>query len=248
MSLALFAGAGGGILAGHMLGWRTVCAVERNAYAASVLAQRQNDGCLPAFPIWSDVCSFDGKQWRGIVDVVSGGFPCQDISAAGSGLGLDGQRSGLWSEMARIIRDVQPNLFTWKTAQCSLLEGLDEFLETWPRWGSMQNGASYLRPIPALPICESASGFWPTCRVFMHKDSHIDRGRSNLGEVVGGPLNPDWTEWLMGWPIGWTDLRPLAMDKFREWQWQHGIFSMPTTMSAANDNLPKPANDNTPSS
>ncbi len=106
--LALFAGAGGGILGGHLLGWRTVCAVERDAYAAQVLAQRQNDGALPAFPIWSDVCSFDGKPWRGLVDVVSGGFPCQDISAAGSGTGIDGARSGLWSEMARIIGEIRP--------------------------------------------------------------------------------------------------------------------------------------------
>lgn len=106
--LALFAGAGGGILGGHLLGWRTVCAVERDAYAAQVLAQRQNDGALPAFPIWSDVCSFDGRPWRGLVDVVSGGFPCQDISAAGNGDGIDGARSGLWREMARIVGEVRP--------------------------------------------------------------------------------------------------------------------------------------------
>ena len=106
--LALFAGSGGGILGGHLLGWRTVCAVERDAYSAQVLAQRQNDGALPTFPIWSDVCSFDGRPWRGLVDVVSGGFPCQDISAAGNGAGIDGARSGLWREMARIISEVRP--------------------------------------------------------------------------------------------------------------------------------------------
>ncbi|HID3484799.1 TPA: DNA cytosine methyltransferase [Klebsiella aerogenes] len=106
--LALFAGAGGGILGGHLLGWRTVCAVERDAYAAQVLAQRQNDGILKPFPIWSDVCSFDGKPWRGIVDIVSGGFPCQDISANGNGAGINGKRSGLWSEMARIVSEVRP--------------------------------------------------------------------------------------------------------------------------------------------
>lgn len=106
--LALFAGSGGGILGGHLLGWRTVCAVERDAYSAQVLAQRQNDGALETFPIWSDVCSFDGRPWRGLVDVVSGGFPCQDISAAGNGAGINGARSGLWSEMARIIGEVRP--------------------------------------------------------------------------------------------------------------------------------------------
>ena len=106
--LALFAGAGGGILGGHLLGWRTVCAVEWEPYPASVLCARQNDGLLPPFPIWNDVQTFDGKPWRGIVDVVSGGFPCQDISAAGGGAGIDGERSGMWREMARIIHEVQP--------------------------------------------------------------------------------------------------------------------------------------------
>jgi len=106
--LALFAGAGGGILGGHLLGWRTVCAVECNAYAASVLVARQNDGCLPPFPIWDDVRTFDGRPWRGRVGVVSGGFPCQDISSAGKGAGIEGSRSGLWAEMARIVREVGP--------------------------------------------------------------------------------------------------------------------------------------------
>ena len=106
--LALFAGAGGGILGGKLLGWRTVCAVEWEAYPASVLCARQNDGLLPPFPIWDDVQTFDGRPWRGIVDVVSGGFPCQDISAAGKGAGIEGERSGMWREMARIIHEVQP--------------------------------------------------------------------------------------------------------------------------------------------
>lgn len=107
--LALFAGAGGGILGGKLLGWRTVCAVEFDPYARDVLLARQNDGCLPPFPIWDDVRTFDGRPWRGCVDVVSGGFPCQDISTAGGAnrKGIDGERSGLWREMARIIGEVR---------------------------------------------------------------------------------------------------------------------------------------------
>jgi len=106
--LALFAGAGGGILGGHLLGWRTVCAVEWEPYPACVLAARQNDGILPPFPIWNDVQTFDGRPWRGLVDVVSGGFPCQDISSAGKGAGIDGKRSSMWKHMARIIGEVRP--------------------------------------------------------------------------------------------------------------------------------------------
>ena len=122
--LALFAGAGGGILGGKLLGWRTVCAVERDAYAAQVLAQRQNDGHLEPFPIWSDVTSFDGKPWRGIVDVVSGGFPCQDISVAGKGAGITGARSGLWKEFARIIGEVRPRYAFIENSPALVTRGL----------------------------------------------------------------------------------------------------------------------------
>lgn len=106
--LHLFAGAGGGILGSELLGIRTVCAVEIEPYPASVLLARQNDGLLPPFPVWDDVRTFDGRPWRGLVDVVSGGFPCQDISSAGKGAGIDGERSGLWREMHRIINEVRP--------------------------------------------------------------------------------------------------------------------------------------------
>ena len=126
--LALFAGAGGGILGGHLLGWRTVCAVEWEPYAASVLVQRQNDGILPPFPIWDDVQTFDGRPWRGIVDVVSGGFPCQDISAAGKGAGIDGERSGMWREMARIIREVRPQYAFIENSPMLTTRGLDVVL------------------------------------------------------------------------------------------------------------------------
>ena len=126
--LALFAGAGGGILGGHLLGWRTVCAVEWEPYAASVLVQRQNDGILPPFPIWDDVQTFDGRPWRGIVDVVSGGFPCQDISAAGKGAGIDGERSGMWREMARIIREVRPRYAFIENSPMLITRGLDVVL------------------------------------------------------------------------------------------------------------------------
>ena len=126
--LALFAGAGGGILGGKLLGWRTVCAVEWEQHPASVLCARQNEGILPSFPIWDDVQTFDGKPWRGIVDVVSGGFPCQDISVAGKGDGLDGERSGMWREMARIICEVQPRFVFVENSPMLTSRGLGRVL------------------------------------------------------------------------------------------------------------------------
>lgn len=85
--LALFAGIGGGILGGKLLGWRTVCAVEIEPFCQQVLRARQDEGALERFPIFDDVRAFDGRAWRGRVDVISGGFPCQDISCAGKGGG-----------------------------------------------------------------------------------------------------------------------------------------------------------------
>lgn len=126
--LALFAGAGGGILGGKLLGWRTVCAVEINDYCRRLLMQRQDDGCLPAFPIWDDVTTFDGRPWAGLVDVVSGGFPCQDISSAGKGAGIDGERSGLWTEMARIIGEVRPRFAFVENSPALTFRGLGTVL------------------------------------------------------------------------------------------------------------------------
>jgi DNA (cytosine-5)-methyltransferase 1 len=103
--LALFSGAGGGLLAGHLLGWRTICAVEYDSKAAGVLVARQNDGSLEPFPIWDDVRTFDGRPWRGRVDIVSGGFPCQAYSSAAAGKNT---ADDLWPEQRRIVADVAP--------------------------------------------------------------------------------------------------------------------------------------------
>jgi DNA (cytosine-5)-methyltransferase 1 len=105
-----------------------VCAVEIEDYPRRVLLQRQADGFLPRFPIWDDICTFDGKPWAGKVDVISGGFPCQDLSAAGKGAGLDGERSGLWREMARIICEVRPKYAFIENSPMLTIRGLDRVL------------------------------------------------------------------------------------------------------------------------
>ena len=276
--LALFAGAGGGILGGHLLGWRTVCAVEWEAYPASVLCARQNDGLLPPFPIWDDVQTFDGHPWRGIVDVVSGGFPCQDISAAGGGgrvlMAKDQECGEKWrGSFVKYDQDMS----LWKTHQCSLLGDLEEFLETWPQWGLMRDGecweqqtlaqtikgtefglsenkwatpttmdklppksakalhkeATQARPGRSKPanLRDQVSNMqnWPTPLSTEHKANRVKREnhQNGLTQAVlatqdGGQLNQMWVEWLMGWPIGWTDLKPLVMGKSHFAQPQHG--------------------------
>lgn len=230
-----------------------------------------------------------------------------------------------------------PDSCSWKTPQCSLLAGLDEFSETWPRWGMMQGGECSVQSMPEhltngtgsglwvatptatanqlAPLMQKHSGCrammptptrsdyrspnpnpaksgqkqepssghalpavvakmermwltpsasehhagkaggkmqvmlahqvqtWPTVTASDWKGAALDRApgtdkyRGNLceaAELHGGKatqqngkvmrLNPTWVEWLMGWPLGWTDLKPLEMDKFQQWQHSHGKF------------------------
>lgn len=144
--LHLFAGAGGGILGGYLLGHRCVCAVEIEEYPRKVLIQRQLDGILPKFPIWDDITTFDGKPWRGVVDVVCGGFPCQDISCAGKGAGIEGERSGLWGEMARVIDEIRPQYAFVENSPMLTSRGLGRVLGDLAemgynaRWGVLGGG------------------------------------------------------------------------------------------------------------
>ena len=111
-----------------LLGFRPRCAVEIDPYAREVLLARQRDGLLPPFAIWDDVATFDGRPWRGHIDVVTGGFPCQDISIAGRGAGITGKKSGLWVEMARIISEVRCEYVFMENSPALTARGLDYIL------------------------------------------------------------------------------------------------------------------------
>lgn len=439
--LHLFAGCGGGILADPLLGHMTVGAVEIEDYPVKVLKYRMiNNRLNPPFPVYRDVRNFRldnpecGRFMKWLKDdnenlIISGGFPCQDISSAGKGEGITGERSGLWKEYKRIVGEIRPafvfiensplltsrgldvvlmDLFNlgydaewivlgaddvgaphkrkriwilatrkktfkkngnfickaadgeWVKDQKGLFSENIPFVETFPKCGSMRRGVVFENQsiLPDSDILKEAmeevgvDGFrrdgtwptpttmdslppkseealkreaevarpgrsrpsnlrdcvhpeqlkkWPTPRKFCHKDSNYDRGKSNLGEVVGeherkrfmwptptvaeatkipatanygqiglnnhprirglptrgklvksgkektfptpgttgtgagsgscrkidrlhedgiiseeerksmrnghgGTLSPDWIEWLMGWPVGYTDI------------------------------------------
>lgn len=145
---------GGGILGGTLLGWTTVGAVEIEKYPRECLLQRQRDGLLPPFPVWDDVCTFNGNPWRGLVGVVSGGFPCQDISSAGKGAGITGARSSLWKEMHRIICEVRPRYAFMENSPMLTSRGLGTVLgdlaesgynAAWLVLGAADVGAPHIR-------------------------------------------------------------------------------------------------------
>lgn len=106
-SLDLFSGIGG-ITLGLQHWTKPVAYCEIDPYCQSVLLSRMQDGTLPKAPIWSDIRTLPYREIPGDIDLIAGGFPCQDISCAGVGKGLDGERSGLFFEIARLAKEIKP--------------------------------------------------------------------------------------------------------------------------------------------
>jgi len=109
--LSLFSGAGGGVLGTKLLGWEAIGYVEYNEYCQQVIAQRIEDGCLDNAPIFSDVNAFISEgyadAYKGMVGVISAGFPCQPFSVAGKKAAQDDPRN-CWPQTLDIIRRVRP--------------------------------------------------------------------------------------------------------------------------------------------
>lgn len=132
--LSLFSGAGGGLLGTRLLGWTLSACVEFNPYCQRVLRARMADGVLEQAPIFSDVRDFNGSVWRGRIDVITAGFPCQPFSAAGRKRGADDPKN-MWPATARIIREVQP--------QWVFLENVPRLLNA----GRTSTGRSYFETV-----------------------------------------------------------------------------------------------------
>ncbi len=126
----LCAGAGGLELGLHLLlpGYRTVCWVERDAYAAATLVARMEDAALDDAPVWSDLRTFDGGAWRGKVDILTAGYPCQPFSAAGLRRGTEDPRH-LWPEVARILRETAAPVLVAENVLGHLSLGFDSVRE-----------------------------------------------------------------------------------------------------------------------
>ena len=120
--LDLFSGIGAFSLGLEAAGFKTIAFCEFDPDARLVLEKR-----WPGIPIFNDVCELSGNMVGG-VDVICGGFPCQDVSNAGKQEGLDGERSGLWGEYARLIGEIRPRYALIENVSALLIRGLDRVL------------------------------------------------------------------------------------------------------------------------
>jgi hypothetical protein len=159
-------------------------------------------------------------------------------------MGLMEQEVDCGKKWQGLLAKLDPNSSLWKTAQCSLLEDSEQSFQTFPKWGSMQNGACWEQIPLEHTIDEKEFGYLPTPTAsdqyngnkigISKKNKRIIRTSQTTGTEFGAKLtdfyvlingrnlHPRFAEWMMNWPLEWTDLKPLEMDKFQSWQQQHG--------------------------
>lgn len=132
---------------------RSVAFSEIEAFACANLAAKMESGCVDAAPIWTDVTTFPGESFRGKVDILVGGYPCQPFSAAGKRLGQDDSRH-LWPSIREQIRKIEPTFCFFENVEGHISLGLttvlsdlaeDGYRTTWGIFSASEVGAPHQR-------------------------------------------------------------------------------------------------------
>lgn len=132
-ALSLFTGYGGIDLALSEYVAEVISYVEIEEYAQKIIAYRMADGTLKRAPILADVKNVEGKI--GDCDIIYGGFPCQDISIAGNGKGLEGERSGLFYEIVRLTKEIRPSFVFLENVPAIRTRGLEQVIKEFAKMG-----------------------------------------------------------------------------------------------------------------
>ena len=215
--LDLFSGIGGFSLGLERAGMQTVAFSEIDNYCNRVLRKH-----WPHVPNLGDIRGIEFTA--GGAEVICGGFPCQDISNAGKRVESKDSAADYGPNTQDLLAVFDRNSSSWKTSQPCLVEGLTVYSGTWPRSGMMRSGTAYRLPTLARPITGTASGLLPTpSGVNGGKNHTVGRlnewgGNSNpfRGTEIGKKRCASFEEWMMGFPIGWTELTPSEMQSSRK--------------------------------
>jgi DNA (cytosine-5)-methyltransferase 1 len=252
----IFSGIGGFSVGLEAASMQTVAFCEINPFCRQILKKH-----WPSVPIFSDITVIDKEDLKALprIDVIAGGFPCQDISVAGKQKGIAAKRSGLWKEFARLINEIRPKYAIIENVANLRSTGLISVLQDlwaigydaqWHCIPASAFGAPHRRDriwIIAYPACnskvrlsigkeETEPAFGDSCKNAPDTDKQGLQGCRGFEEISpicsqeqvsmyrrsrgikqwgkeplevprlkDDRLNPDWVEWLMGYPISWTD-------------------------------------------
>lgn len=207
---SLFSGIEGFGLGAAFAGIKTLWSCEYEDYQASIIKKNFGEN----HEINRDIRTYSNPTF---VDIISGGFPCQDISVAGKGVGIVGERSGLWTEMYRVIREVRPKYIIIENSPMLLIRGFERVLCDLSEIGYDAEGNVYQAPtlvynrvgndyiVLPTPVKSTAKGASknryfgsPTYRGNIHEYIRD-------GEQDSQYPHPDLLESLMNFPIGWTE-------------------------------------------
>ena len=182
----LFAGGGGGLYADLILGHEPVFAAEIDPYACNVLERRRDEGWWPSLSVWQgDVRVLNPSEIPREVGCLSAGFPCQDISMAGEGRGLAGDKSGLVSEVWRIARAIRPRYIFLENSPAITSRGLGEVLGELASMG--YNARWCVIPASAVGAPHQRARWW--C---LAHDANID----SIWELQQEGLDKDLGRWV----------------------------------------------------
>lgn len=221
--LDLFSGIGGFALAARWANMETVAFCEIDQFCQKVLAKN-----FPSIPIHNDIKTLNGEDFAGI-DIITGGYPCQPFSSAGKRRGNEDPRH-LWPEMLRIIRAARPTWVVCENVVGHISNGLDTVLDDFKKEGYKTR--QFVIPALAVGAPHRRDRVWIVAnaasvrrerelfesgrqtitnaikRRFEDGESlQANAGSAKADGVTDGTLNPEFVEWMMGYPVGWTEIK-----------------------------------------
>lgn len=214
---ALFNGIGGFQLAASWLGWNNVFSVEIDKWCNKVTAQH-----FPECKQYEDIYNFNGKEYAGCIDVISGGFPCQPFSVAGKRRGKEDDRY-LWPEMLRVISEVQPTWVVGENVGGIVGVVLDEVLT------SLESIGYEKQPI-AIPACaKNAPHRRDRVWIVAHRKSNNDK--RNIRDTSQRQISESRNS---------TQHRNDQQPERRNREWGQSWLQVATTLCRVDDGLPRP--------
>jgi len=228
LGISLCAGVAGLDLGVHIAepGYRNVCFVERNSFAAAALVARMADTSLAPAPVWDDLKSFDGRPWRGRIHILTAGYPCQPFTLSGLRQGENDPRH-LWPDVARITGEIAPEWVFFENVPGHLTLGFQDVTRDLQAMGYRVAAASYQRRKSAHRIPAKGSSFWPTptfkgsgnraCIIGSAAGIQFKTDQNQTGSQIG--IKNAASAWTLMWDLmtaaGWTPQLFHSSHRFR---------------------------------